>query len=562
MLSSLHIENVAVILKADLDLNPGFTVLTGETGAGKSMILDSINMLLGARTSKDIIRTGEERALVSAYFTDLSDAEKQFVSSLGFEIEDDSVMLQRTLDQSGKSVCKLDGRTIPIGVQKQIAGRLINIHGQHDTGALLDPKNHVSYLDSYAGADMQTISDEYKVHYAKMTSIRREMQKFMTDEREKQRKIELLSYQIEDIESADLEEGEDERLLSERTALKNARQITKNASTVYRALYKNEKGFSADKLIEIAKNSLDNLSDSLPEAGELSDRLFDIEYELQSIAEKALALIPSGAERPEARLSEIEDRLDTINKLKRKYGSTVKEVLDYLADAKAQMEKIEKSDELLETYEKELTKETEDLTDLSKKIRELRRKTGEKLSFGITDSLRYLDMEKVRFAVSCEKTPEFRPDGADEVQFLIATNPGEPLRPLSSIASGGELSRIMLAIKCVLLKAEEIPTVIFDEVDTGVSGKTSQKIGIRLRNIAKYTQTICVTHSAQIAALAHNHYRIEKTEKDGRAVTVVRTLDKEGRIAEIARIMGGVDISAKIKESAEEMVLGADQYDS
>lgn len=564
MLSSLHIENIAVIKRLDLDFHRGFSALTGETGAGKSIIIDSLGLLMGAKAERDLIRTNEEKACVSAVFTDVDPRIVEIISSCGFEIEDSAFMVQRTVDRSGKSTCKIDGRSATLSVIKRIMPYLINIHGQHDNGALIDNSNHIKYLDSYSGSGIDGLLSEYRVHYKEMLDAKRSAEKLRVDEREKQRKIELLTYQIEDIESASLEDGEDEKLDLERRALRNSRQIVKSLSTVYRAIYKNDKGYSAANLAKIAKDSIDSVSDALPALLPYSDKLYDIEYELESIAKEVMALMPAGAENPDARLAEIEDRLDVIHKLKRKYGSTIADILTYLDNSKKELHSIQKSDELISQYLNKYKEQKEICQKLASELHTVRLENAKKLSKGISDVLAYLDMGKVIFAVKCDiKTagensqPVFGENGFDDVEFMISTNPGEPLKPLVKIASGGELSRVMLATKCVLMSAENVPTVIFDEVDTGVSGKTSHKIGIKLREISKYSQTFCVTHSAQVAATAHNHYKIVKNEVDGRSETDVYLLDHSGRVDEIARIMGGVQITEKIKETAEEMILAA-----
>lgn len=568
MLISLHIENIAVIKKLDLDFYRGFSALTGETGAGKSIIIDSLNLLLGAKAEKDLIRTSEDKASVSAVFVDLDPKLCEIVSSFGIDVEDNTVMIQRTIDRSGKSVCKIDGRTTSLSVLKKISPLLVNIHGQHDSGALLDSSNHIKYLDRFSENELSDILDQYQIHYKQMLEAKRQAEKLRVDEREKQRKIELLTYQIEDIESASVEDGEDEKLDLERRALRSSRQITKSLTTLYRALYKNDKGYSASNLTKIAKDSIDSVSDALPALMPYSDRLYDIEYELESIAKEVMAMLPAGSENPDQRLSEIEDRLDVIHKLKRKYGSTIADILAFLDNSKKELYSIEKSDELVLEYTNEYNQQKEACIALASKLHKIRLENSKKLSCKISDVLSYLDMGKVVFCVKCDiKThtdsaePIFTELGYDDVEFMISTNPGEPLKQLVKIASGGELSRVMLATKCVLMSAENVPTVIFDEVDTGVSGKTSHKIGIKLREISKYSQTFCVTHSAQVAATAHNHYKIVKNEVDGRAATVVDLLDQNGRIDEIARIMSGAQVTQKVKETAEEMILSAQNYD-
>ncbi len=558
MLSSLHIENIAVIRSLDVDFSKGFTVMTGETGAGKSIIIDSIGLILGARTSKELIRTGESRAMVSALFTDLPKASLQALSELGITPDEDGCLyVQRTIDIEGRSATKLGGRSIPLSLQREVGALLVNIHGQHENQALLSPKSHLGILDRY-GRSYET-AERYRALYRSMNDARRKMDAILRDEREKQQRLDMLRFQISDIESAKLKPGEEENLTAEKKILQNAKALSKQVTTIYRALYKNDKGMSAYRMLEIARKSLDELSDVMPQAQSYSDKLYDMQYELASIAETAADLLPGGGENPEKRLSEIEDRLDTIRRLERKYGSSIEEVLAFLDKAKKDQEEILLSDEKAKEYAALYERYRGEATEIASELYELRKTAATDLSEKICAELAYLDMNKVAFAAKVQRrSPEsgdiLGPDGMDEVEFLISTNPGEPLKPLAKIASGGEMSRIMLAIKCVLTDSEGIPSIVFDEIDTGVSGKTSQKIGIKLRELAKGPQVFCITHSAQVAANADSHFRISKSEEDGRSVTRLTLLDESQRARELSRIMGGVEFSQKIYESALEML--------
>lgn len=563
MLSSLHIENIAVIRSLDVDFSKGFTVLTGETGAGKSIIIDSIGLILGSRTSKELIRTGENSAMVSALFTDLPDRTVQALSDLGVAPDEDGCLyLQRTIYRDGRSATKLCGRSIPLSMQREVGALLVNTHGQHENQALLSQSSHLGILDRYGKC--QELADAYRAEYRKMNDARNKMESILRDEREKQQKLDMLRFQISDIESAKLKSGEEENLTAEKKLLQNTKLLTKQVTTIYRALYKNDKGVSAWRMLEIARKSLEELLDVFPEASEYSDKLYDMQYELASIAEAASDLLPSGGENPEKRLSEIEDRLDTVRRLERKYGSSIDEVLAFLECAKKEQEEILLSDEKAKEYGALYEKYRADATELAQKLSEIRKSAAAALSERICSELIYLDMNKVAFACKVARRNQdggdaLGKDGLDDVEFLISTNPGEPLKPLAKIASGGELSRIMLAIKCVLTDCEGIPTIIFDEIDTGVSGKTSQKIGIKLRELAKGPQVFCITHSAQVAANADTHFKITKGEEGGRSVTHLNLLSDIQRAEELSRIMGGVEKSKAIYESALEMLRNANK---
>lgn len=556
MLSSLHIENIAVIKRLDADFSEGFTVLTGETGAGKSILIDSIAFLTGAKAQRELIRSGEEKACVSGLFTDVPADTLHVLSD--YEIEPDengAVVIVKTMTKDGKVSVKINGRSVTSSAGRACAVGLINIHGQHDNQALLDSANHIRYLDRYAGND--ALLENYSKIYAEYRSIQSAIKHLTESERDKQRKKDLLEYQINDIENAALTEGEEESLLAKKKVIQNSKQIAKNIVTAYRALYKNSKGVTACALIENAADAISALSDVYDRASEVSGRLFDIQAEIEDTAKKISTLIPTDIENPEKELENINERLNIIKHQKRKYGADVGEVLSFLENAKKELAELESSDEKLAALREEEKEKIKTLTVLSSELHDRRASSGKTLSEEICNILKYLDMGKVSLLVSVrtnEGEDPFTQNGYDRVEFYISTNIGEPMKPLSKIASGGELSRIMLAIKCVLADAEAVPTIIFDEVDTGVSGKTSQKIGLKLHELSATTQVICITHSAQIAALADNHFKIIKEEDEGRVKTSLVPLDKQGRIDEIARIIAGVRITQKTIETAREML--------
>lgn len=551
MLTSLHIENIAVIRRADLDLMSGFSALTGETGAGKSMIVDSINLLLGNRTTREIIRSGETSAMVSAVFEELSDAAIEHIRSMGFEVEDASVMLSRTITADGRSQTRLNGRVITQTMQREIASLLISIQGQADSQNLLQKSRHRELLDAY-GTSKDALAD-YQIAFEKLKKCRKEVQALSQDSAEKLRLSEMLKYQIEDIDAMKLKEGEEEALTRERDRLANLERINKQTSTICRLLRDSEKGNAYD-VLRRAETALRSLGGLVEDADTLCERLALAASEIEDVAETVRSYMDDDREDPTARIDRIEGRLEGIAKLKRKYGADIAAILAFRADAAARLEALETSDERL----LELQVQTEKLTKIAQKhaaiLHQKRKDAAKEIVEQVTESLAFLDMPKVKFEIAIHST-ELGEYGGDDIEFLIATNPGEPLLPLSKIASGGELSRMMLALRSVLNDHDGVDTVIFDEIDTGVSGKTSRKIGIKLKETAKNgTQVLCVTHSAQIASLADNHYRITKHERDGRAETDVQLLDTNERVNEIARILGSIEPTEAQRNAAREMI--------
>ncbi len=559
MLSSIHIENIAVIKSADIDFEKGFCVLTGETGAGKSILIDAIGLILGARPTRDLIRNGETKAGVSALFTGLDKPLSRLPEGLDVAPDEDGCLyLTRTVDLDGKAQTRLNGRTIPVSMQRELMSYLINVHGQNDNRILMSTAAQLEYLDSYAGNG--DLLREYGIAYEKMEDCRRRILALARDEREKARTLELLRYQVADIDAAKLKLGEEEELIARRDKVKNAEKILKQTRLITKALYRNEKSLPAYELIKKAITAMTSVSEYIPHAEEYIEKLTTMTYELEDIGLTVEDLSENEYDDPDAELDHIETRLDQIAKLERKYGSDIAEIFAFRDRAATELAEIEGADERLEDDKLEFAAYKKEASELAAKLTASRKAAAKTLEEGVVSELAYLEMPKVRFRVDIRRSldgdgkAKFNRYGADDVEFLLSANPGEPLKSLAKIASGGELSRIMLALKSVNASDSEGETLIFDEIDTGVSGKTSQKIGMRLRKLAEHNQVICATHSAQIAAEAHAQYLIRKSEHEGRVETTVTPLDREGRIRELARIMGGVNITDKLLSSAAEML--------
>lgn len=551
MLIELHIENVAVIEEANIKFSDGFHVLTGETGAGKSIIIDSINAVTGEKTSKDIIRSGASKAKISAVFCDIGASAQDTLNEVGCEISEDGiVMLSRELSVEGRSIFRLNGNIVPMMVIRQIAPFLINIHGQHDNQQLLSPSKHISFIDGYA--NLFTELDEYRAIYKKMCDIRSKLQSIETDDALKERKLELLKFQIDEIESAALVEGEEEELLSKRDIIRNSEELSENISYAYSLLGGSDESDGAVNLLSKAANALRNVSEYAPDLSSLSDAASSIAYELEEVFSEVRSL-DNRFEFDPKELDEIEERLDLIFKLKQKYGSSVTEILNKLAQMQKEYDDINFSEQHLLNLQKEYDVLFSECTQKARHLSEKRLTACKSLCKQITEELAFLDMPNVSFSVSHNIVP-LKNDGCDQIEFMVSANKGEDLRPLSKIASGGELSRIMLAIKTVLSHSDETQTLIFDEIDTGVSGKTARKIGVKMKQISSNRQVLCVTHLAQIASLADNHLLIEKKTSDNRTFTSVRSLSDTERVSEVARIMGGEVITPATLKAAEELL--------
>ncbi|MBE6634249.1 MAG: DNA repair protein RecN [Ruminococcaceae bacterium] len=550
MLRSLHIENVAVIRRADVDFRRGLSVLTGETGAGKSMIIDSINLLMGNRVSREMIRSGEERATVSAVFEELSERTLAALEELGFFCEDGALILQRSVSRDGRSQTKLNGQTIPVAMQKQITPLLISVHGQMDSHKLLCKGTHLELLDAYARPN--ELLAAYGEAYQAYRETKARSETFSRDEAEKLRLQEMYRFQLADIDSHKLKAGEEEALCRERDRLLNLERINRQAELAYRYLCGGEKG-DAVALIRRAQSAIRSLEGIVEGANELAERLAEAESEVVDVAERVLSFTDDNREDPTARIDRIEGRLEKISRLKRKYGNSIDEILAFRKKIASELDELELSDERRAELELQCAEYRRRAEEIAATLREARMQASERVVAAVTEALGFLDMPKVRFEVRF--TPcELNETGADDVEFLIATNPGEPVQPLAKIASGGELSRMMLALRSVLDDRDGATTVIFDEIDTGVSGKTSRKIGLKLHETAERAQVLCVTHSAQIASLADVHYLITKGEKAGRAETEVRELTFEERVEEVARILGGIEVTAAQRDAAREMI--------
>ncbi|MBQ7821650.1 MAG: DNA repair protein RecN [Clostridia bacterium] len=561
MLSFLHIENIAVIKKLDIDFSKGFTALTGETGAGKSIIIDSICLLLGARGSRDLIRSGEDYAKVSAIFACLDSDSLNELKLLDIEPDEDgTISVMRTIYADGRSQAKINSQTVQVSLLKEASKYLINIQSQHESQILLDITNHIKYLDTYAESehDIKNAKTEYAFSFEEYKALKNKLELLKAQGAEKERMRELLEYQVKDIEALSLRSGEDEALEARRKKLQNAEKLIKGSDFVYRALARNSGGLCASDLIEKSVSALTKLSEYVPEASELAEKLTEYKYEIADIGERARDFVPDDIDDASGELDKIEARLDAISKLKKKYGQSVDEILAFKDKAKCELDELENNEELVLKTEAKLKTAQQKLAQDAKILHEIRVKAAEKLEVGIGDELEYLDMKGARFKIKAElvsSVEKYTQSGADDVEFLIAANPGEELKPMSKTASGGELSRVMLALKSKLAGGGGAGTLIFDEIDTGVSGKTCEKIGLRLKSIAENSQVFCITHSAQVASLADTHMRISKTEVGGRNETCVEILGFEERVRETARITSGVSISDKQLEAAREMVL-------
>ncbi len=532
MLEQLTIKNVAVIDRLDVSFNTGMSVLTGETGAGKSIIIDSINMILGSRSNKELIRRGTEKAEVQAVFS-MTDSVRAILDENEIDTDDDCIIISRRLTADGKSSARINGTAVTLNVLRDIADMLINIHGQHDNQALLTPSKHIAFLDDYAG----TAADEYKSLYHKSRDIEKKLKSLQTNEQERMQKMDLLSYQANEITAAKLEPGEEDELLASRKLLENAERINECAASAYAHLYDYPEGMSAYDLISRAVDAVSELSELSPEMKDAYETLSDAMYSIEDAA-REVRDFGSSVEFDEQELDETEERLDLINKLKRKYGATVEDIINFGKNAQCELEKIEMSDEESERLVNELDEVNGKLRTAAEKLTKERCSAARKLEKEIENALHELNMEKAKFSVSV-KPQEYSSDGADCVEFMIATNPGEDLKSLVKIASGGELSRVMLAIKSILAKSDGVDTLIFDEIDTGVSGEAAQKIADKLKTIGADKQVICITHLPQLASTADNHFLIIKDTDGELASTTLNELDYEGRVKELARIVGG-----------------------
>ncbi len=554
MLSELHIENIAVIRSLDIRLGAGFTVFTGQTGAGKSIIVNSLRLLSGEKPKTDIIRTGQERAFVSAMFTELDEDICKKLSELGAETNDGELLLSREITSSGKNICRMGKRQIPAYLLKDISSLLLNVHGQHASQQLLRAENHLEYLDAFSECDEE--KHRYRLLYEQLAEKRRQLSKISTDEGEKRRMTEYLSGQIKEIDSAKLKNGEEERLEEQLAVIKNADKLAKQVKTVYKALSASEKTLPAVSLLELSEESLRNIYALTGDERMLenANKLASMRYEIDDIAEQTVGCLSGIDGDPKEMADRIQSRLQQITVLKRKYGTDIAEILEYRQKLALQLDGIITSADRAIELKKEISQLTPQVVEAAEILRAKRKDGAERLAEQIEEKLRYLDMKKVRFKVGMEKSDTYSSKGADDVEFLISANAGQELKPLSAIASGGELSRTMLAIKSVFGQRDNVGTVFYDEIDTGISGGTSEKIGHMLSGTAESCQVIAITHSAQIASCADDHCKIYKSEFDGADETRIMLLDESGRIEELSRIMGGETLTDATRAAAKEMI--------
>ena len=551
MLSNLQIENIAIIKNAVIDFNDGFNVMTGETGAGKSIIIDSLNAVLGERTSRELIRTGCDFASVSAVFYDKSDAVNSVLSELDIMPEDDgSIIISRKITADGKNNCKINGVSVTVSNLKKLGSFIVNIHGQLDNQALLNPEFHMSYIDSIA--DNASLIEKYRESYNEYTETLKALEKLNVDEEQKMRRLDTLSYQIKEIENAHIVPGEYASLKEKQSFYRNAEKLTAALNSAYEALNGNSDIDGAVSLSFAASNKLNSCADMPESVNELSKRIEESAYNLSDCADELGSVLDS-LEFDESDVNFVEERLALIHDLSRKYGKTEEDIIEYYDNAVSELDSIENADELKIKLEKELKEKYRVALENAKELSKSRFFAGNSFCLNVCEELKFLNMPNVKFFVEINPT-ELNENGIDTVEFFLSANAGEAPKPLHKIASGGELSRIMLAIKSVLAEKDNIGTLVFDEIDTGVSGSAAQKIAIKLKSVSSSHQVICVTHLAQIAAYADRHMLIEKAEKEGHTYTSVRALNFDERKRELARIMGGMSITQSLIDSAEHML--------
>ena len=550
MLTNLYIENIAVIEKSNIDFTGGLNVLTGETGAGKSIVIDAINAVLGKRSSRGIIRTGADAAFVSATFEAISDLVKKKLASMGYEAEDDTLILSRELSTSGKNTCRVNTRPATVAALKEIGEYLINIHGQNDNLELMNPALHIVYIDALA--DIGGKLAAYRSIYRELKATEEELNSADVDEAERLRRIDLLSFQITELEDAGITPGEYDELVAERNTLQNREKIAKELMRARIALDGDGETDGAVRMLDDASASAMNASRFMSSLESTADRLSSALYELQEISREIEDAMDEIDADP-GRLEEIEERLDLLYRLRHKYGETDEELLGYLENAKNELTSLND----YATNREQLKKRREDLYqkayNSAKEISAIRMKVGEEFRAAVEREMAFLLMPHVTLAIAHEEV-ELNSRGIDKLEFLISTNPGEEPKPVSKIASGGELSRMMLAIKSVLSRADFVQTLIFDEIDTGISGSAADRVGKKLSGLSADSQVLCVTHQAQIAAFADNHLFISKSVRDDRTYTEVTSLDDEGRVEELARIVGGEAITESALNHARQLL--------
>lgn len=563
MLTQLDIQNIALIDKLNLEIGQGLNVLTGETGAGKSILIDSINAVLGERVSKDLIRSGKDRAIIEAVFQYKNTGIDRILEETGIDRDDGNIILSREISLSGKNTCRINGRLVNVSMLKQIGELLLDIHGQHDNQSLLKTETHIDLLDAFGGKAIEQIKAEYLELFAQYKNIKSKLHSFAGDKGEMARRMDMLNFQIDEIKNARLKKGEDDTLTAKRQVLANSEKIMNSIVRAYELL--NEGSNTGKSVLYDSNKALQEVSSAVkydPGLNSISEKLESVIYQLEDICEELRNRREAAEYNPDELLS-IDERLDIITRLKRKYGSTLEDVTDFFDKSQKEYEELLQSESLVEELNKQLVLLSQKLYVSAEKLNAEREKAAVILEKNITAELENLEMKNSSFKVELSFIKEekyFSKNGLNSVEFLISSNAGEPLKPLSRIASGGEMSRIMLAIKTILANVDAIPTLIFDEIDTGISGKAAQKVGEKLSYISKTYQVLCVTHLSQLACMADNHLYIEKNSDGENTYTTVRKLDHKGRIEEIARIIGGSDITALALKHSEELIEAADLF--
>lgn len=554
MLSELYIENLAVIEKATIDFSDKLNVFTGETGAGKSILINGINAILGQRVTKDIVRTGTDKAVISALFTDIGDNVLQVLDELGISAEDGQLFLTREIRSDGGSVARVNSRAVNVSVLKAIGETLVTIHGQHDNQILMAPERHIEILDSYA--ESEALIEDYHSSFRELQSIAKKINKIKTEQSKKEFRMAELADIVEEINALNIHEGEDKEIEAELN-------ISKNAVAISEALYMAKQLLSGDddtdgavEMTQRASQSIEGYTDIMTEISPIYDRLSSAAIEMEDISEEIGSLLDSLDIDPK-RYDYLNQRSDELRRIMKKYGPELDDVLTTLENSQNELDELSGAEQSLDELNKEKERLLAEVSKKAKALSDHRKKAGERFVSQVTEELEFLNMPKVKLVVK-QKTGKLTINGMDSIEFLISANLGEEPKPIAKIASGGELSRIMLALKNVIAEKDSIGTLIFDEIDTGVSGRAAQKIGIKLKQISRLRQVLCVTHLAQMAVMADNHLLIEKNIQGDRTVTTVRTLDHEQRKYEIARIMGGENITELMLENAEQYLKGAD----
>ena len=558
MLSLLHIENIAIIESADISFDRGFNVLTGETGAGKSIVIDAISAVLGERTSREVIRTGAKSALVNAVFT--GEVPLKWLEDNGFPADGEELMLQREIQGDGRNICRVNGRPLTVAQLRELGRQLLNIHGQHDGQQLLDPDCHLGYLDSFGKT--ASLLESYQSAYRSMASLRRRISELEMDEAERSRRVDTLEFQIRELERAELKPGEDEELDARKTLLRSSGKLMEAIQEAQFALAGGEDSQGACDLISEAEGTIRSVTRLSPQLEELGEKLTALRYAADDASEVIRDFSEAFDFSPEE-LDQLESRLDVIYRLKKKYGPTVTDMLDYLERSKEELEQIQEADDTIQRLEKELEQARKETVKRGTALTKARRKAADNLQKRVQEELRQLDMPKVQFVTDfapCPGQDGMDDTGMDQIQFLMSANLGEALKPIQKVASGGELARIMLALKNVLAEDDGIGSLVFDEVDTGVSGRAAQKVAEKMADVARRKQVLCVTHLPQIAAMADTHFSVEKGEKKGRTFTNVVRLGQEGRVEELARLIGGAAVTDVLKQSATELLEQAEGY--